>query len=150
MKIFYNVIFKFFFYFKHLINAFKERAITTLGAKCLSDACLSWTCQGSLYGLVLVSASNTSATAVILAKYWCPLLFSHREECFRIMKSEFKAIPVFLKKDNRIEAHFITFFVLLIIYRRLNDKFTCHLILIQTKITHENSKLDFRRFHGGG
>ena len=66
------------------------------------------------------------------------------------MKSEFKAIPVFLKKDNRIEAHFITFFVLLIIYRRLNDKFTCHLILIQTKITHENPKLDFRGFHGGG
>ncbi|WP_366924824.1 IS1634 family transposase [Metallumcola ferriviriculae] len=51
------------------------------------------------------------------------------EECFRIMKSEFKARPVFLKKDDRIEAHFITCFISLIIYRllekRLNEEFTC-------------------------
>lgn len=49
------------------------------------------------------------------------------------MKSEFKARPVFLKKDDRIEAHFITCFISLIIYRllekRLNDKFTCHEIV---------------------
>ena len=55
------------------------------------------------------------------------------EECFRIMKSEFKARPVFLKKDDRIEAHFITCFISLIIYRllekRLNEKFTCHEIV---------------------
>jgi transposase len=55
------------------------------------------------------------------------------EECFRIMKSEFKAKPVFLKKDDRIEAHFITCFISLIIYRflekRLNEKFTCHEII---------------------
>lgn len=51
------------------------------------------------------------------------------EECFRIMKSEFKARPVFLKNDDRIEAHFITCFISLIIYRllekRLGEKFTC-------------------------
>lgn len=55
------------------------------------------------------------------------------EECFRIMKSEFKARPIFLKKDDRIEAHFITCFISLIIYRllekRLNEKFTCHEII---------------------
>ena len=55
------------------------------------------------------------------------------EECFRIMKSEFKARPVFLKKDDRIEAHFITCFVSLIIYRllenRLNEEFTCREIV---------------------
>jgi len=55
------------------------------------------------------------------------------EECFRIMKSEFKARPVFLKKDDRIEAHFTTCFISLIIYRllekRLEDKFTCHEII---------------------
>ena len=28
------------------------------------------------------------------------------EECFRIMKSEFKARPVYLTRDDRIEAHF--------------------------------------------
>lgn len=55
------------------------------------------------------------------------------EECFRIMKSEFKARPVFLKNDDRIEAHFITCFISLIIYRllekRLNEKFTCREIV---------------------
>lgn len=55
------------------------------------------------------------------------------EECFRIMKSEFKARPVFLKNDDRIEAHFITCFISLIIYRllekRLNEEFTCREIV---------------------
>uniref|UniRef100_A0A7C4XU36 IS1634 family transposase n=1 Tax=candidate division WWE3 bacterium TaxID=2053526 RepID=A0A7C4XU36_UNCKA len=55
------------------------------------------------------------------------------EECFRIMKSEFKARPVFLKNDDRIEAHFITCFISLIIYRllekQLNEEFTCHEII---------------------
>jgi hypothetical protein len=49
------------------------------------------------------------------------------------MKSEFKARPVFLKNDDRIEAHFITCFVSLILYRllekRLNEKFTCREIV---------------------
>lgn len=51
------------------------------------------------------------------------------EECFRIMKSEFKARPVYLSRDDRIEAHFTTCFISLIIYRllekKLNEKFTC-------------------------
>jgi len=55
------------------------------------------------------------------------------EECFRIMKSEFKARPVYLSNDDRIEAHFITCFISLIIYRllekRLNEKYTCHEII---------------------
>jgi len=44
------------------------------------------------------------------------------EECFRIMKSEFKARPVYLKRDDRIEAHFTTCFISLIIYRLLEQK----------------------------
>lgn len=55
------------------------------------------------------------------------------EECFRIMKSEFKARPVYLSKDDRIVAHFTTCFISLIIYRllekRLNENFTCHEII---------------------
>lgn len=51
------------------------------------------------------------------------------EECFRIMKSEFKARPVYLSRDDRIKAHFTTCFISLIVYRllekRLNDKYTC-------------------------
>lgn len=51
------------------------------------------------------------------------------EECFRIMKSEFKARPVYLSRDDRIKAHFTTCFMSLIIYRflekRLEGNFTC-------------------------
>ena len=52
------------------------------------------------------------------------------EESFRIMKSEFKARPVYLKRDDRIEAHFTTCFISLMIYRilekKLGEKYTCH------------------------
>ena len=55
------------------------------------------------------------------------------EECFRIMKSEFKARPVYLSNDDRIEAHFTTCFIALILYRllekKLNEQFTCHEII---------------------
>ncbi len=55
------------------------------------------------------------------------------EECFRIMKSEFKARPVYLNRDDRIEAHFMTCFISLVIYRllekKLNGKYTCHEII---------------------
>ncbi|MDV3425889.1 MAG: IS1634 family transposase [Bacillota bacterium] len=55
------------------------------------------------------------------------------EECFRIIKSEFKARPVYLSNDDRIEAHFTTCFISLIIYRllekKLNENFTCHEII---------------------
>lgn len=51
------------------------------------------------------------------------------EECFRIMKSEFKARPVYLSRDDRIEAHFGTCFISLILYRflekKLGEKYTC-------------------------
>ena len=41
------------------------------------------------------------------------------EESFRIMKSEFKARPVYLSKDDRIMAHFTTCFLALVIFRYL-------------------------------
>ena len=70
------------------------------------------------------------------------------EECFRIMKSEFKARPVYLSNDDRIEAHFITCFISLIIYRllekRLKEKFTCHEIISQLK------ELNFKEVKGEG
>lgn len=59
------------------------------------------------------------------------------EECFRIMKSEFKARPVFLQKDERIKAHFITCFLALVVYRylekKLGEKFTTPDIISQLK-----------------
>ncbi len=44
------------------------------------------------------------------------------EESFRIMKSEFKARPVYLKRDDRIKAHFLTCFLSLLIFRILEKK----------------------------
>lgn len=55
------------------------------------------------------------------------------EECFRIMKSEFKARPVYLSRDDRIQAHFTTCFLALVLYRYLEkclgEKFTSHEIV---------------------
>ncbi|MGN1330776.1 MAG: IS1634 family transposase [Clostridia bacterium] len=44
------------------------------------------------------------------------------EESFRIMKSEFKARPVFLSREDRIKAHFTTCFLALVIFRYLEKK----------------------------
>ena len=55
------------------------------------------------------------------------------EESFRIMKTEFEARPVYLRRDDRIEAHFLTCFIALLIYRilekQLDEKFTCEDII---------------------
>ena len=55
------------------------------------------------------------------------------EESFRIMKSEFKARPVYLSRDDRIIAHFTTCFLSLTILRflekKLTDKFTVNEII---------------------
>lgn len=51
------------------------------------------------------------------------------EECFRIMKTEFKARPVFLSREDRIIAHFLTCYLSLVVYRflekRLKNKYSC-------------------------
>lgn len=44
------------------------------------------------------------------------------EESFRIMKSEFKARPVYLSRDDRIIAHFTTCFLSLVLHRYLEKK----------------------------
>lgn len=55
------------------------------------------------------------------------------EECFRIMKKEFKARPVYLSRKDRINAHFTTCFTALVIYRilekKLLEKYTCEDII---------------------
>ena len=44
------------------------------------------------------------------------------EECFRLLKSDFKARPVYLSRDDRIKAHFTTCFLSLTIYRYLEQR----------------------------
>lgn len=44
------------------------------------------------------------------------------EENFRIMKTEFEARPVYVRRDDRIKAHFITCYISLLLYRLLEKK----------------------------
>jgi len=70
------------------------------------------------------------------------------EECFRIMKHEMKARPVYLSREDRIKAHFLTCFIALMIYRfiekRLGDKYTCFEIIDGLKA------MDFLKVKGEG
>ena len=55
------------------------------------------------------------------------------EENFRIMKTEFEARPVYVRRDDRIKAHFLTCYTGLLVYRllekELDDQYTCDVIL---------------------
>ena len=55
------------------------------------------------------------------------------EECFRIMKTDFEARPVFLQDETRIKAHFLICFLSLIVYRYLEkaigSDYTCEEII---------------------
>ena len=55
------------------------------------------------------------------------------EECFRIMKTEFSARPIYLQREDRIKAHFITCFVSLVVFRilekKLGEQYTCDEII---------------------
>lgn len=70
------------------------------------------------------------------------------EECFRIMKTDFEARPVYLNRQDRILAHFITCFIALIVYRylekKLNNKYTIDQILPVLQ------EMDFMKYEGKG
>lgn len=55
------------------------------------------------------------------------------EENFRIMKTEFEARPVYVRRDDRIKAHFMTCYISLLIYRllekKIGDNYTSHQII---------------------
>lgn len=55
------------------------------------------------------------------------------EACFRIMKTDFSARPVYVQREDRIQAHFLVCFLALLIYRllekKLEKKYTCENIL---------------------
>lgn len=55
------------------------------------------------------------------------------EENFRIMKTEFEARPAYVRREDRIKAHFLTCYIGLLVYRllekKLGNKHTCEEIL---------------------
>ena len=67
-----------------------------------------------MYDEFYARCTNLAEDAQVITK------INHRrweiEECFRIMKSEFKARPVYLSRDDRIQAHFTTCFLALVLY----------------------------------
>ena len=80
-----------------------------------------------LYGVCTNLEDNAEEIIKVNQRRW------EIEECFRIMKSEFKARPVYLQRDDRITAHFTTCFLSLVLYRflekRLEEKYTCSKII---------------------
>ena len=79
------------------------------------------------YAVATNLEDDASAILAVNANRW------QIEECFRIMKSEFKARPVYLSREDRIRAHFLTCFLALYVYRyiekKLDNRFTCQQIL---------------------
>ena len=55
------------------------------------------------------------------------------EENFRIMKTDFEARPVYVRREDRIKAHFLICYISLLVYRLLEkktgNKYTCNEIL---------------------
>lgn len=70
------------------------------------------------------------------------------EECFRIIKTDFQARPVYLNRQDRILAHFITCFISLIVYRylekKLDNRYTVSQILPALR------EMDFMKYEGKG
>lgn len=70
------------------------------------------------------------------------------EACFRLMKSEFKARPVYLQRDERISAHFTTCFLSLLLFRilerRLESNYT------PQDIIHTLQDMNFLQIKGEG
>ena len=76
------------------------------------------------------------------------------EESFRIMKSEFKARPVFLQKEERIKAHFTICFLSLLIYRilekeKLKEKYTTEEIIktLKEMITNKIEGIGYKQLY---
>lgn len=59
------------------------------------------------------------------------------EECFRIMKSEFDSRPVYVRKEDRIKAHFLICYMALLLFRllekKLNSSFTAEKIITKLR-----------------
>lgn len=70
------------------------------------------------------------------------------EAAFRTMKTEFKARPVYLQRDERIESHFLTCFIALLILKiienKLNNKYSTE------DIIHTLRKMSLYKLRGLG
>ncbi len=83
------------------------------------------------YGVCTNLEDDAAAIAKINHKRW------EIEECFRLLKTDFRARPVYLSRDDRIKAHFTTCFLSLTLFRylekRLDETFTSSEIIDQLR-----------------
>lgn len=70
------------------------------------------------------------------------------EECFRIMKTEFSARPVYLSRSDSIKANFLTCFLSLLVYRILENKLQNKFTVNQITETLRNMNLTDMEGHG--
>ncbi len=69
-----------------------------------------------LYALTTNLEDDVAAIMKIAGGRW------EIEESFRIMKTDFEARPAFLQRSDRIKAHFLTYYVALLLLRLLENK----------------------------
>ena len=94
------------------------------------------------YGVCTNLDDDASEIAKINKRRW------EIEECFKIMKNEFKARPVHLQNDERIIAHFVTCFIALMIYRLIERKLDSEFTL--SEITKTLRDMNFYKLVGEG
>ena len=70
------------------------------------------------------------------------------EECFRLLKTDFEARPVYLSRKERIEAHFTTCFLALTLFRYLEKDLKKE--FTSTEIITQLREMNFLRAPGEG
>lgn len=79
------------------------------------------------YAVVTNLEGNVEQVLTINSRRW------EIEENFRIMKYEFEARPVYVRRDDRIKAHFLSCYISLLVYRllekKVNSEYTCEQLL---------------------
>lgn len=94
------------------------------------------------YGVCTTLEDDVSSIISVNKRRW------QIEAAFRTMKTEFRARPVYLQKDNRIEAHFLTCFISLLIMRilekELDETCTCE------ELIHTLRSMDLHKVKGFG
>lgn len=87
------------------------------------------------YGVCTNLEDEAAAIAKINHKRW------EIEQCFRLLKTDFRARPVYLSRSDRIKAHFTTCFLSLTLFRYL-EKQLDH-AFTSTEIIHQLRNMNF-------
>lgn len=126
--------------FIKVINTTETGEIADNSVLILDDSIIDQeaSCDG-LYALTTNLEDNIANIMKVAKGRW------EIEESFRIMKTDFKARPVYLQRQDRIKAHFLTCYTALLILRLLEkktkDKYTTEQ-LIDTLRNYNLLKLD--------